>query len=198
MCSCCLRKWMYLYPCISFYLALICFSKKFTKRGDCCVFVLAALLLKQISMIVMLDTMFQHVSGISVRCWIRCSNIMTQFSVPCFMPACTGTLFYLRKPYFPILLTKQRTYLYRISCEIFLKMWLYFRKYLKLFWMFLNMFLYFWTFHICLWFVFCRSAGQSVLFWSPNRLSDPYCFSIKGRLQDLIRYSSRHSKKFNF
>ena len=32
----------------------------FSKEGDCWVFVLAALLLKQISMIVMLETMIQH------------------------------------------------------------------------------------------------------------------------------------------
>ena len=48
-------------PLYSLYLALICFSQKFVKRGDCWVFVLTALLLKQISMFVMLDTMFQHV-----------------------------------------------------------------------------------------------------------------------------------------
>jgi len=43
---------------------------------SCWVFVLAALLLKQISLFVLLDTMFQHVLGISVRCWIRYSNIL--------------------------------------------------------------------------------------------------------------------------
>jgi len=42
-------------------LALSCFIQKFAKGGDCWVFVLAALLLEQISMFVMLDTMFQHV-----------------------------------------------------------------------------------------------------------------------------------------
>jgi hypothetical protein len=36
----------------------------------CWVFILATLLLKQISMIVMLDTMFQHVLGIFTRCWM--------------------------------------------------------------------------------------------------------------------------------
>jgi len=55
---------------------------------------LAALLLKQIFMFVMLDTTFQHVSGIYVRCSIRCSNILAWFSVPCFMLDCTRTLFY--------------------------------------------------------------------------------------------------------
>jgi len=142
--------------------------------------------------------MFQHVSGISVRCWIRCSNILARFIVPCFRHVCTGALFYLRKPYFLILLTKQRAYLYKTSCAIFLKMCLYFRKYLKLLWTFLKMFLHIRTFHICLWFLFCRSVGRFVLFWSPNRLNDPYYFSIKGRLQDLIRYSSRHSKSLDF
>ena len=39
-------------------------------RATCWVFVLATLLLKQISMIVMLDAMFQHGLGIFVRCWI--------------------------------------------------------------------------------------------------------------------------------
>jgi len=165
---------------------------------NCWVFVLGALLLKQISMIVMLGTMFQHVSSISVRCWIRCSNILARFIVPCSRHVCTGALFYLRKPYFLILLTKQRAYLYKISCAIFLKMCLYFRKYLKLLWTFLKMFLHIRTFHICPWFLFCRSAGRSVLFWSPNWLNDLYYFSIKGRLQDLIRYSSRHSKKSSF
>jgi len=59
--------------------------------------------------------------GISVRCWIRCSNILSRFSVPGFMPICTCALYCLRKQYFLILLTKQRAYLYRISCGIFLK-----------------------------------------------------------------------------
>ena len=142
--------------------------------------------------------MFQHVSGISLRCWIQCSNILARFSVPCFMFVCTRALYYLRKPYFLIFLTKQRAYLYKIRCAIFLKMCLCFRKYLNLLWTFLKMFLHFRTFHICLRFVFCRSAGRSVLFWSPTRLCDPYCFSVKGILQDLIEYSSRHSKFFSF
>ena len=59
-----------LYLFVFLNVASICFSKKFAKSEDCWVFVLATLLLKQISMIVMLDTMFQHVLGISVRCWI--------------------------------------------------------------------------------------------------------------------------------
>jgi len=189
---------MYFYPSISFYLALICFSQKFAKGGDCWVFLLATLLLKQISLFVLLDTMFQHVSGISVRCWLRCSNIRAQFIGPCFMLVSTRALFYLRKPYFLILLTKKHTYLYRISCAIFLKMCLYFRKYLKLLWTFLKMFLHFRTFYICLWFVLCRSVGRSVFFWSPNRLNGPYCFSIYWRLQDLIDYLSCHSKKSSF
>jgi len=60
----------------------------------CWVFVLAALLLKQISMFVMLDTMFQHVLGISTRCWIWCFNTLARFSVPCFMHVCTHALPY--------------------------------------------------------------------------------------------------------
>jgi len=130
-----------------------------------------------------LYTMFQHPS--MVQCALFHVCLYTR-------------LYYLSKPYFLILLTKQRAYLYRISCGIFLKMWLHFSKYLKLYWTFQKMFLHFRTFHICHWFVFCRSAGRSVLFWSPTRLFDLYCFSIKGRLQDLIDHSSRHSKKFSF
>jgi len=48
-------------PLHSLHLALICFSQKFAKGGDCWVFVLAALLLKQISLFVLLEPMFQHV-----------------------------------------------------------------------------------------------------------------------------------------
>jgi len=73
----------------SLYLALICFSQKFARGGECCVFVFVALLLKQISMFVLLEPMFQHDSGISVRCWIRFSNILARFSVPCILPICT-------------------------------------------------------------------------------------------------------------
>jgi hypothetical protein len=80
------------YPSALFKMASICFSQKFAKGGYCWVFVLAALLLKQISMFVFLDTMFQHMLGIYVRCWIRCSNILTRFSVPSFMLICTRTL----------------------------------------------------------------------------------------------------------
>jgi len=69
-------------------------SRRFQKQGMCWVFVLTALLLKQISMIVMLDTRFQHVLGIFVRCWIWCSNILAQFSMPCFMSCCTRALSY--------------------------------------------------------------------------------------------------------
>jgi len=47
-------------PLYSLHLALICFSQKFAKGGDCWVFVLAALLLKQISLFVLLEPMFQH------------------------------------------------------------------------------------------------------------------------------------------
>jgi hypothetical protein len=48
-------------PLYSLNLALICFSQKFVKGGDCWAFVLAASLVKQISMFVMLDAMVQHV-----------------------------------------------------------------------------------------------------------------------------------------
>ena len=129
----------------------------------------------------MLDTMFQHPGTIQCVMYLVC--LYTR-------------LYYLRKPYFLILLTKQHAYHYRISCGIFLKLCLYFRKYLKLFWTLLKMFRHFRSFHICLWLLFCRSAGRSVLLWSLTRIFDLSCFSIKGRHQDLIYYSSRHSKKF--
>jgi len=48
-------------PLYSLHLALICFSQKFAKGGDCWVFVLAALILKQITLSVLLEPMFQHV-----------------------------------------------------------------------------------------------------------------------------------------
>ena len=115
---------------------------------------------------VMLDTMFQHPGTVQCAMYLACLY---------------ARLYYLRKQYFHILLTKQRAYHYMISCGIFLKLWLYFRKYLKLSWTILKMFWHFRNFHICLWFLFCRSDGRSVLFWSPSRLFDPSCFSIKGR-----------------
>jgi len=46
-------------PQYSLYLALICFRQKFAKGGYCWVFVFAALLLKQISLPVLLEPMFQ-------------------------------------------------------------------------------------------------------------------------------------------
>jgi len=55
---------------------------------------IGCIIAKKIYMFVMLDTMFQHVLGISVRCWIRCSNILARFSLPCFMPDCTRALSY--------------------------------------------------------------------------------------------------------
>jgi len=62
MASCYLRKWLsFVTLCLLRRLALICFSQKISKGEDCWVFLLAALLLKQISMFVMLDTVFQHV-----------------------------------------------------------------------------------------------------------------------------------------
>jgi len=60
---------------------------------DYLVFVLAALLLKQISMFVLLDTnvptCFRHLCTMLDT---RCSNILARFNVPCFMPVCTCTL----------------------------------------------------------------------------------------------------------
>ena len=51
-------------PLFPLYLTLICFSQKFAKGGDCWVFVLAALLLKQISLYVLLEPMFQHLGTV--------------------------------------------------------------------------------------------------------------------------------------
>jgi hypothetical protein len=50
-----------LYPSVLYVLALLCFSQKFAKGGDSWVFVLAALLLKQISLFCKLEPIFQHV-----------------------------------------------------------------------------------------------------------------------------------------
>jgi len=54
-----MEKW-YSVSLYSLYLALICFSQKFANERDCWVFVLATLLLKQISLFVLLEPMFQH------------------------------------------------------------------------------------------------------------------------------------------
>jgi len=107
-------------PLDSLDLALICFSQKFAKGGDCWVFVLAALLLKQISLLCKLEPMFQHV------------------------------------------------------------------------------FRHFRTFHICFWFLFCRLAEPICFVLKPNLVFSPGCFSIQGRLQDLIAHSNRHTEKFRF
>ena len=104
--------------------------------------------------------------GISVRCWIRCSNILARFSVSGFMPICTCALYCLRKQHFLILLTKQHAYLYRINCGIFLEYYFYFRKYLLLVGTILKMFRHFRTFHIFFLFLFCR-------------LAEPICFVQK-------------------
>jgi hypothetical protein len=109
-----LEKW-FLYPSALWELALICFSKKFTKRGDCWVFVLTALLLKQISIkcvvryyvptwfrhpYEMLDRMFQHPG--TVQCaWVHAYLY--------------ARLIFKREQLFLNLMTKQRTYLYIIS-----------------------------------------------------------------------------------
>jgi len=63
-------------PLYYLYLALICFSQKFTEGGDCWVFVLAAWLLKQISLYVLLEPTFQHV----VR--HLCKMLKTMFQHP--------------------------------------------------------------------------------------------------------------------
>ena len=75
-------------PRYSLYLALICFSQKFAKGGDCWVFVLAALLLKQISLFCKLEPMFQHV----VR--QLCEMLDTMFQHP-GMVQCAWVLPYL-------------------------------------------------------------------------------------------------------
>jgi len=53
------------------------------KEEVCWVFVLASLLLKQISIF---DVRYDVPTwfDISARCWIQCSNILARFSVPCF------------------------------------------------------------------------------------------------------------------
>jgi len=61
-------------PLYYLYFALICFSQKFAKGGDCWVFVLDELLLKQISLYVLLEPMFQHV----VRHLCKMLNTMFQ------------------------------------------------------------------------------------------------------------------------
>jgi len=58
--------------------------------GICIGFIIA----KTNILVLMLDTMFQHVFGISTRCWIWCFNILAQFSWPCFMPCCMRALSY--------------------------------------------------------------------------------------------------------
>jgi len=59
---------MFLYRSVKQELALICFSLKFTKGGDCWVFVLAALMLKQISI--------NCVVGYYVPTWFRHPYVM--------------------------------------------------------------------------------------------------------------------------
>ena len=135
----------------------------------CWVFVFAALLLKQISILVLLEPMFQHV----FRHLCKMLDMMFQHpgTVQCVlvMPICTRALYCLRKQYFVILLTKQRAYLYRISCGIFLKLLLYFKKYLKLFWTILKMFRHFRTFHIWFLFLFCKLAEPICFVLEPNK-----------------------------
>jgi len=87
-------------PLYSLYLASICFSQKIAKWGDCWVFVLAALLLKQISMYVLLEQIFQHGSGIYVRCWTECSNILAWFSVAEFLQCMCARLILFKETIF--------------------------------------------------------------------------------------------------
>jgi hypothetical protein len=72
------------------------------RNRDRWVFVLAALLLKQISMIVMLDTMFQHILAIQHPGTVQC-DLFYALLYACFI--------LLRNPRPHILLTKQHTYL---------------------------------------------------------------------------------------
>jgi hypothetical protein len=148
-------------------------------------------------MFVMLDTLFQHVSGISVRCWIQCSNILTRFSVhgSClFVRAC----YLIKETFFPYL-ADQATHIYAQNQLCF-----YSQRCNNILgnnrydWKFRKMFLLLRTFLICLWFVFCISVGRSVVLWSPNRLNGSYCFSTKGRLQYLIEYSGLILKSLAF
>ena len=87
-------------PLYSLYLASMCFSQKFAKWGYCWVFVLAALLLRQISMYVLLEQMFQHGSGIYVRCWTECSNILARFSMPEFLQCMYARLILFKETIF--------------------------------------------------------------------------------------------------
>jgi len=99
-----LEKW-YSVSLYSLHLALICFSQKFAKGRNCWVFVLAALLLKQISLFVLFESMFQHVFR------HLCKMLDTMFQHP-GMVQCAwfhaymyARLYCLRKQYFLILLT---------------------------------------------------------------------------------------------
>ena len=64
--------------------------------------------------------------------------------------------------------------------------------------MFPNRFRHIRTFQNCFWFCFAGLLNRSASLLKPNDLFSPSCFNIKGRLQDLIDYSSRHAKKFRF
>ena len=140
--------------------------------------------------------MFQHGLGIHLRCWKKCSNIPGMIQCTWVHAYLYTRLIYKRKQLFLNLMTKKRTYLYIISWAFIPKGATIFIKWYD--WKFRKMFLLLRTFLIFYWFMFCKSVGWSTFFWIPTRFVSPYCFSIKGRLQDLIRYSSHHTKKFSF
>ena len=60
-----------------------------------------------------------------------------------------------------------------------------------MFGLFLKMFLLFKSCHICYWFL-CNRSPFDLIYSEAQQVVDPYCFSIKTRLQDLISYGSRH------
>jgi len=90
-----------------------------------------------------------------VWCWIRCSNILAQFSVPCllFMRLGLRNLYLIKEttPYF--LFTKYRIFVLNQLGDLFLKYRQYFRIPWSCVWRFLKMFLLFRSYHICFWFV---------------------------------------------
>ncbi len=95
-----------MYLSVLYVLTLICFSQKLAKGGDCWVLVLAALLLKQISLFCKLEPKFQHVFR------HLCKMLVTMFQHPgtdqcAWVNAyCTRALYCLRKQYFLTLWTK--------------------------------------------------------------------------------------------
>jgi len=95
MCSCSWKNGCFLYPSPFFAFGLNLFYPKFAKGGDCWVFVLDALLLKQISLFVLLEPMFQHV----VR--HLCKMLDTMFQHPGTVQcACVHAYLYARTSLF--------------------------------------------------------------------------------------------------